>query len=63
MRLPAIRAQIGIWIYYVSTLTFEQIATHVKKIDDELHKSELLRDMLQRAITDNYKDKRYYRSR
>lgn len=55
MRIPAIRAKIGIWVYYVAALTFEQIATHVKRVDDELHKSEVLRDMLQRSITDNYK--------
>jgi DNA sulfur modification protein DndB len=56
MKIPAIRAQIGIWVYYVSTLTFEQVAKYVKKVDDELHKSVLLRDMLQRSITDNYKN-------
>ena len=55
MRIPAIRAKIGIWVYYVATLTFEQVAKHVKRVDDELHKSEVLRDMLQRSITDNYK--------
>ena len=56
MKIPAIRAQIGIWVYYLSTLTFEQVSKHVKKVDDELHKSELLREMLQRSITDNYKN-------
>ncbi len=55
MKIPALRAQIGIWVYYISTLTFDQVNTHVKKVDDELHKSKLLRDMLQRSITDNYK--------
>jgi len=55
MKIPAIRAQIGVWVYYISTLTFEHVATHVKRVDDELHKSELLREMLQRSITDNYK--------
>lgn len=55
MKIPAIRAQIGVWVYYVSTLTFKQVAQHIKKVDDELHKSVLLRDMLQRSISDNYK--------
>ena len=32
----------GIWVYYISTLTFDQVSTHVKKVDDELHKSKLL---------------------
>ena len=55
MKIPAIRARMGIWVYYVSTLTFKQVADNVKKVDDELHKSVLLREMLQRSITDNYK--------
>jgi len=55
MKIPAIRAQIGTWVYYISTLSFEQVSRYVRKVDDELHKSELLREMLQRAITDNYK--------
>lgn len=55
MKVPAIRAQIGTWVYYVSTLSFAQISEYVRRIDDELHKSLLLRDMLQRSITDNYK--------
>lgn len=56
MKIPAIRAQIGIWSYYTATLTFEQIASHVKKVDKELHNSEVLSEMLQRTITDNYKN-------
>ena len=55
MKIPAIRAQIGSWVYYVSTLSFSQVDEYVSRIDDELHKSKLLRDMLQRSITDNYK--------
>lgn len=55
MKVPAIKSQIGSWIYYVSTLTFAQVKEYVRRIDDELHKSPLLRDMLQRSITDNYK--------
>lgn len=55
MKIPAIRAQIGAWVYYTATLTFKQVSQYVKRVDDELHKSELLREMLQRSITDNYK--------
>lgn len=55
MKIPAIKAKIGTWVYYVSTLTFKQVAEFVKPINDELHKSEFLRDLLQRSITDNYK--------
>lgn len=54
MRIPALRANIGTWSYYVTTLTFEQVANYVSKIDDQLHKSESLRDLIQRSITNNY---------
>ena len=55
MRIPSIRAKVGIWVYYVSTLTYAQVGEYVKRVDNELHKSTVLREMLQRSITDNYK--------
>ena len=55
MKIPAIRAKVGIWVYYVSTFTYAQVKEYVKKVDNELHKSTVLREMLQRSITDNYK--------
>lgn len=55
MKIPAIRACIGDWVYYVATMTFKDVANSVKRVDDELHKSELLKDLLQRSITSNYK--------
>jgi len=55
MKIPAIRAKVGIWVYYISTFTYAQVKKYVKKVDDELHKSTVLREMLQRSITDNYK--------
>jgi DNA sulfur modification protein DndB len=54
MKIPAIRAHIGDWTYYVSTLTFQEVSDHVSKIDQELHKSENLRELIQRSITSNY---------
>ena len=54
MKIPALRAKIGDWDYYVTTLTFEQVKTFVSKIDDQLHKSESLKDLIQRSITNNY---------
>lgn len=54
-QIPAVRAQMGIWVYYVSAMKFCDVAKYVKPIDDELHKSRLLRDAIQRSITDNYK--------
>jgi len=54
MKIPALRAKIGNWDYYVTTLTFEQVNLYVSKIDDQLHKSESLNDLIQRSITKNY---------
>lgn len=54
MKIPALRAHIGDWTYYVTTLTFEQVDLHVSRIDDELHKSETLKDAIQRSITNNF---------
>lgn len=55
IKIPAIRSQMGIWVYYVSSLSFGEVAEFVRPIDDELHKSELLSGMIQRSITENYK--------
>jgi len=54
MKVPAIRALIGDWTYYVTTLTFDQVAKHISKVDEELHKSESLKDLIQRSVTNNY---------
>lgn len=60
MKIPAIKSQIGTWVYYVYTMSFKQVQDYVKRIDDELHKSTLLREMLQRSISDNYKSIAHY---
>ncbi len=52
MRRPAIRSGMGIWNYYVSSMTFSQIAEYVK-MPDEIYKSKRLSDMIQRTVTDN----------
>ena len=54
MKIPAIRGKIGDWTYYSTILTFEQVSNHVSKIDDQLHKSDTLKDLIQRSITNNY---------
>lgn len=52
MRRPAIRSGIGCWNYYVSSMTFKQVADFVK-MPDEIYTSKKLSDMMQRSITDN----------
>ena len=54
MKVPAIRALMGNWTYYVTTLSFDQVAKHVSKVDEQLHKSESLKDLIQRSVTNNY---------
>ncbi len=54
MIIPAIQAKIGDWKYYVTTLTFGQISEFVSKVDDELHQSSTLKEMIQRSITNNF---------
>jgi len=53
-KIPAIRSHIGNWVYYTSVFSFDQIDRLVKRIDDELHRSESLRNQIQRSISDNY---------
>lgn len=60
MKLPAIRAVIGDWVYYVATMRFKDVSIHVKRVDNELHSSILLKEMLQRSITSNYKNIAHY---
>ena len=55
IKIPAIRSQMGIWMYYVSSLSFSDVLKYVSPIDDELHKSKLLSEMIQRSVTENYK--------
>ncbi|PAM92842.1 DndB, partial [Flavobacterium sp. IR1] len=53
--LPALRGKIGIWNYYVCNLSFNEVNEYVKRIDNELHSSSALSDLIQRNITENYK--------
>ena len=54
MKIPAIRAKIGIWVYYMAALKFSDV---IKCINDptKIHKSEMLNELLQRGITSNVK--------
>lgn len=54
MKIPAIRSKIGDRVYYITSLNFKQVADHVEKIDDQLHKTRTLSDLIQRSITKNY---------
>jgi len=50
LRVPALCAHMGDWIYYAAFLKLRDIAERVF-LADEIHKHEGLRDMIQRSIT------------
>jgi DNA sulfur modification protein DndB len=52
--LPALRAQMGDWIYYVSSMRMTDIAVRVSYAE-EIHKSKKLNELLQRQISDRKK--------
>ena len=49
--IPALRAHMGDWIYYVTFLRMDQIADQIH-VAEEIHSSNVLEDMIQRKITD-----------
>ena len=52
--LPALRATMGDWVYYISFMRMKDIATRVSVVED-IHSSESLKGWLQRGLTDNSK--------
>lgn len=55
MILPAIRGYIGETVYYITNLKFKDLAVLVnRRSSEELYKSGLLKEALQRSLTDNY---------
>lgn len=53
--LPAIRASIGDWNYYVTTLSFRQVESLIKA-PDEIHERKKMSDWIQRQIIDTHAD-------
>jgi len=49
--VPALRAKMGDWIYYITFLRMQDIADRIS-IAEEIHTSETLKDFIQRRITD-----------
>lgn len=48
--IPALKAHMGDWVYYVTVLKMEQVAKMIN-IAEEIHTSKVLKDMIQRQIT------------
>lgn len=55
MKFAAIKGQMGIWRYYVTTFSFDQICRLVSPITKEISNSDSYANLLQRSITDNVK--------
>ena len=55
MKFAAIKGQMGIWRYYVTAFSFDDVCNVVSPITDEISNSESYSNLLQRAITDNVK--------
>jgi len=55
LKLPALRAHMGDWIYYICLLKMRDIASRVS-IAKEIHVSESLNDLLQRSLSDRSED-------
>jgi DNA sulfur modification protein DndB len=54
LQLPALRGAIGDWVYFVTLLPFGEVATRISRTE-EVHSSRLLREMIQRALTERSK--------
>ena len=52
--LPAIRAHIGDWSFYTTTLTFRQVASLINS-PDEIHERKKLSDWIQREVIEDHK--------
>ena len=50
--VPAIRAHMGDWWFYVATVTFGELASRVKRVD-EIHEKRELKTWIQRDITES----------
>ena len=52
--LPALRAKMGDWIYYIAFISMKEVASRVSVVDD-IHTSMSLKEMLQRMLTNDSK--------
>ena len=50
--LPALRATMGDWVYYIAFIKMKEIVSRISVVDD-IHTSTTLKEMLQRMLTTN----------
>jgi DNA sulfur modification protein DndB len=53
--LPALKAKLGDRLYYVTTLTFRQVASFIHPAN-EIHKSQRLSEWIQRTLVEEHAD-------
>lgn len=51
--LPSLRSRVGDWNYYVTTLSFEEVAALIKA-PDEIHERKKLAEWIQREAIDSH---------
>ncbi|MCD8300236.1 MAG: hypothetical protein LUC41_03570 [Clostridiales bacterium] len=56
MKIPAIRSQMGTWVYYLSTLSFDDINGLISSADCEKHSLLAFSDMFPQEYVRDYKD-------
>lgn len=59
LHLPALRCRMGDWIYYVTCLSFNDVAERIS-LASEVYTSESLNDLIQRALTGRASSIGYY---
>ena len=52
LKVPALRAHMGDWIYYISFLRLKDVAERVS-LAQELHTSKALKDLIQREVDES----------
>lgn len=54
LTLPTLRSRMGDWIYYITVMTFEEVADRIS-MADEIHKNKGLKTLIQREVKDRTK--------
>ena len=53
LRVLVVRSKMGIWVYYMGALSFREVIDYINPTYDELYKSKMLSQMIQKSISEN----------
>lgn len=59
LQVPALRGVMGDWVFYVTLLPLKEVCRRIKRTD-EVHTSQLLKEWIQRALTNRSDDIAHY---